>query len=78
MPHELRLSWQTKAMNPKDSRGCFVSVVFAALGITACTKAPGPRSPGRIEAASMRKIGTIDERFQPYNIEMVEVIGGRF
>jgi hypothetical protein len=26
----------------------------------------------------MRKIGTVDERFQSYNIEMVEVIGGRF
>jgi len=26
----------------------------------------------------MRRIGTVDERFQSYNIEMVEVIGGRF
>jgi hypothetical protein len=26
----------------------------------------------------MRKIGTVDERFQSYNVEMVEVIGGRF
>src|SRR5579871_5182785 len=65
-------------MNQKTFRGCCVSVAFAALGITACTKAPGPRSPGRIDAASMRKIGTVDERFQSYNVEMVEVIGGRF
>ena len=78
MPDELRLSWQTKAMNPKNYRGCFVSVAFAALGITACTKVPGPGSPGGIDAASMRKIGTVDERFQSYNVEMVEVIGGRF
>ncbi len=27
---------------------------------------------------SMKKVGTVDERFQSYNIEMVEVIGGRF
>ncbi|SEA03962.1 hypothetical protein SAMN05216411_10427 [Nitrosospira multiformis] len=26
----------------------------------------------------MRRIGTVDERFQSYNIEMIEVIGGRF
>jgi hypothetical protein len=70
---------QTKAMNPKTFRECCVSVAIAALGITACsTKAPGPGSPGRIDPASMRRIGTVDERFQSYNIEMVEVIGGRF
>ena len=65
-------------MNKTTFRGCCVSVAFVALGITACTKAPGPGSPGRIDAASMRKIGTVDERFQSYNVEMVEVIGGRF
>src|SRR5256885_13260211 len=55
-----------------------VSVAFVALGITACTKAPGPGSLRRIDASSMRKIGTVEERFQSYNVEMVEVIGGRF
>ena len=55
-----------------------VSVAFVAFGITACSKAPGPGSPGRIDAANMRRIGTVDERFQSYNIEMVEVVGGRF
>src|ERR1700724_287005 len=67
-----------KAMNKKTFLGYCVSVAFVALGITACTKAPGPGSPGRIDATSMRRIGTVDERFQSYNIEMVEVIGGRF
>src|SRR6202166_888214 len=67
-----------KAMNKKTFLGCCVSVAFVALGITACSKAPGPGSPGRIDAASLRQIGTVDERFQSYNIEMVEVIGGRF
>src|SRR6266849_4707963 len=28
--------------------------------------------------ARMARIGTIDERFQSYNVEMVEVTGGRF
>ena len=31
-----------------------------------------------IAPASMAKIGTVSERFQSYNIEMVEVTGGRF
>jgi hypothetical protein len=31
-----------------------------------------------IAPASMPRIGTVDERFQSYNIEMVEVTGGRF
>src|ERR1700682_3351867 len=65
-------------MNKTTFSGCCASVAFVALGITACSKAPGPGSPGRIDAASMRRIGTVDERFQSYNIEMVEVIGGRF
>jgi hypothetical protein len=31
-----------------------------------------------IEPTSMPVIGTVDERFQSYNVEMVEVTGGRF
>ena len=31
-----------------------------------------------LDPANMPNIGTVDERFQSYNIEMVEVIGGRF
>ena len=65
-------------MNKTTFSGCCASVAFVALGITACSKAPGPSSPGRIDAASMPLVGTVDERFQSYNIEMVEVIGGRF
>src|SRR5580658_2157220 len=33
---------------------------------------------GSINPAAMPRVGTIDERFQSYNIEMVEVTGGRF
>jgi hypothetical protein len=31
-----------------------------------------------LDPAKMARIGEVDERFQSYNIEMVEVIGGRF
>ena len=65
-------------MNKTTFSGCCASVAFVALGVTACSKAPGPSSLGRIDVASMPLVGTVDERFQSYNIEMVEVIGGRF
>jgi hypothetical protein len=40
---------------------------------------PGAVADGfSISPASMARIGTVDERFQSYNIEMVEVTGGRF
>src|SRR5438445_9674395 len=40
---------------------------------------PGALADGlAIDPASMARIGTIDARFQSYNIEMVEVTGGRF
>jgi hypothetical protein len=35
-------------------------------------------SSDSIDPTSMPMIGTIDKRFQAYNIEMVEVTGGRF
>jgi len=34
--------------------------------------------PSGVTPATMPRIGTIDERFQSFNIEMVEVTGGRF
>ena len=49
---------------------CTVAVVFLATQLMAQV-AP-------LDPAKMPAIGTVDERFQSYNIEMVEVIGGRF
>ena len=34
--------------------------------------------PAALTPSTMPRIGTVDERFQSYNIEMVEVTGGRF
>src|SRR5207302_11141273 len=40
---------------------------------------PGAVADGfSITPASMARIGTVDERFQSYNIEMAEVTGGKF
>ncbi len=49
---------------------CAVAVVFPTTRLTGQVVSLDP--------AKMARIGTVDERFQSYNIEMVEVIGGRF
>ncbi len=36
------------------------------------------QSPVRLEPTTMRPIAKVDERYQSYNVEMVEVTGGRF
>jgi heparanase len=38
----------------------------------------GAASPPAIAPSGMPRIGTVDQRFQSYNIEMVEVTGGNF
>ena len=50
-------------------------------GSAACFGGPKDESApktSKIAPATMAKVGTIDERFQSYNIETVEVTGGRF
>ena len=47
---------------------CTVAVVFLATQLMA--------QIASLDPAKMPIIGTVDERFQSYNIEMVEVIGG--
>jgi hypothetical protein len=49
---------------------CTMAVVFLATELIAQVVSLDP--------AKMPAIGTVDERFDSYNIEMVEVIGGRF
>ncbi len=48
------------------------------LGVLSLSAALAPNSPERIDPTALAANGTIDKRFQAYNIEMVEVTGGRF
>ena len=60
---------------------CFgpgVSAMLVILGVVACSKTPQASSADSVAPSNMRRIGTVDDRFQSYNIEMVEVTGGRF
>ena len=50
--------------------------ILAAACVMVCHFAVGQAV--RIDPSSMKKLGTVDERYQGYNIEMVEVTGGRF
>src|SRR5947208_15003616 len=49
-----------------------MTMVLALVGSAALAGGP------RVEPGKLARIGTVDERFQSYNIEMVEVTGGRF
>jgi hypothetical protein len=51
-------------------------MVALLLALSADREARGSEQP--VVPASMRRIATVDARFQSYNIEMVEVTGGRF
>jgi len=50
-------------------------VIFAVSAMTVPAQEPGALT---MSPASMTKLGTVDARFVSYNVEMVEVTGGRF
>lgn len=52
-----------------------IAPLFAALALAAPLHAGQEANPG---LGSLSRIGTVDERYQSYNIEMVQVTGGRF
>lgn len=55
------------------ARQLLLVCMMSAL-LLASAQADGPE----ITPANMPRIGTIDQRFQSYNVEMVEVTGGNF
>jgi hypothetical protein len=64
-------------VNPNKTCEALACVALACLtalvGSARTQAAPAPVTP-----AAMGRIATVDERFQSYNVEMVEVVGGRF
>ena len=55
-----------------------VTGALTLLGAVSCFAGSGPAPALSIAPSTMARLGSIDERFQSYNIEMVEVTGGRF
>jgi heparanase 1 len=56
----------------------FAVQTFLVLAASAHLAIAQGGSPSSINPTTMPRIGSVDERFQSYNIEMVEVTGGRF
>lgn len=52
------------------------AIVIAALAGTANAAAQAPTIS--VDSSRLARLGTIDPRFQSYNVEMIEVTGGRF
>jgi Glycosyl hydrolase family 79, N-terminal domain len=60
----------------KSGRACRLRLAAALLVTLPCARASAAELS--IEPSSIGRIGAVDDRFQSYNIEMVEVTGGRF
>lgn len=67
----------TKLVTERRGRVPIVRIIGAAL-LVAATGRAARASETVIAPSRMTTIGTVDARFQSYNIEMVEVTGGRF
>ena len=70
---DLNENW-SKAMNWKAP--C-AAMTFAALATVPCA-AQAQDQVVQLAPATMKRVGTVDERYQSYNVEMLEVTGGRF
>jgi hypothetical protein len=64
------------------SKMSFANYLASGVLLVLCTATTlagqGTAPASTITPANLSRIGTVDERFQSYNIEMVEVTGGRF
>jgi hypothetical protein len=67
----------------KSVKTILLTIIFASFCMSACNES-GDRSNTannrvlKIDLAAMKRIGSVDERYQSYNVEMVEVVGGDF
>jgi hypothetical protein len=55
-----------------------LSMGLALAAVSACAIGPGAASTTRPDWRAARHIATVDERYLSFNVEMVEVTGGRF
>lgn len=55
----------------------FASLTLAALA-TMPAKAQTQDQTVELRPTTMKRVGQVDERYQSYNVEMLEVTGGRF
>ena len=65
-------------MNKKRDVQILMGAALAVLAGTACSPISYGASPVAVTPATMPRVGTVSDRFQSFNIEMVEITGGRF
>jgi len=53
-------------------------VIAIAAGVVGSGSEQQQQAPAAITPGSMQRIATVDDRYQSYNVEMLEVTGGRF
>ena len=53
----------------------FAHVITTTLANSGCSKMPAGPPAVSITPASMKQIASVDERYQSFNIEMIEVTG---
>ncbi|GEJ57718.1 hypothetical protein [Anaeromyxobacter diazotrophicus] len=70
----LALAGSLAKLAPAPARLAWVTMLACA----GAAPAPTQHTPSAIAPSSLRRVGAVDERFQSYNVEMVEVIGGWF
>ena len=53
--------------------------LLLGLGVVACQpSAPREVAMASLAPTSLARVGIVDERYQSYNVEMLEVTGGKF
>ena len=65
-------------MSMKMNLNLLTTAAVAMMVAAASFAAPAGAQTSTLAPAAMPRIGAVNERFQSYNIEMVEVTGGRF
>jgi hypothetical protein len=60
------------------SRGFKVGMGIAVAALAGIQNATAQAPTLAVDPSRLPRLGTIDERFQSYNVEMIEVTGGRF
>ncbi len=73
----MRRDARTGAMGAVLRGKRFTLGVSAALALI-LAPAPAIAEPVRLDPGALPAVGRVDERFQSYNVEMAEIIGGRF
>lgn len=65
-------------MNKSTSIALTAGLAVSIVGAATICAAPPPAQTLSVNPAKMPRVGTVDERYQSYNVEMLEVTGGKF